>query len=116
MVFILKQNAQVCPNQVLTSVTYPMANFANRNSHDEVPLAVAGQVNYTVIVKSGYHYAADIKIITDDADEIDIMTVPFSKRLLVDVVCCVVFNLIILWSQVPIMFKTVMYPLTTPPY
>ena len=30
--------------------------------------------------------------------------------------CCVVFNLLILWPQVPIMFKTVMHPLTTPPY
>ena len=49
-------------------------------------------------------------------NEEDIMTVLFSKQPLVDVVWCVVFNLLILWPQVPIMFKTVMYPLTTPPY
>ena len=93
-------------------VTFPI-NTDNRNSHDEMPLAYAGQV---AIVKSGYHCAADIKIIAGDIEEVDIMTVPFSKQPLVDVVCCVVFNLLILWPQVPIMFKTVMYPLTTPPY
>ena len=81
-----------------------------------MPLAYAGEVNYTAIVKSGYHCACDIKIIADDIEEVDIMTVPFSMWPLVDVVYCVVFNLLILWLQVPIMFKTVLYPLTTPPY
>ena len=97
-------------------VTYPTANIANRNSHDEMSIQYAGEVNYTAIVKSGYHCASDFKIIADDINEVDIMTVFFSKLPLVDVVCCVVFNLLILWLQVPIMFKTVMYPLTTPPY
>ena len=95
-------------------VTYPI-NTDNRKSHDELSLQYAGQVNYTAIVKSGYHCACDIKIIADNI-EVDIRTVLFSKWLLVDVVCCVVFNLLILWPQVPIMSKTVMYPLTTPPY
>ena len=67
------------------TVTYPTANIADRNSHDEMSLQDAGEVNYTAIVKSGYHCACDIKIIVDDI-EIDIRTVLFSKRLLVDVV------------------------------
>ena len=68
------------------------------------------------MLESGCHCACDIKII--DNIEVDIRTVLFSKwhGHLVDVVCCVVFNLLILWPQVPIMSKTVMYPLTTPPY
>ena len=94
-------------------MTYPTTNIADRNSHNEMSLQYAGEVNYTAIVKSGYHCAADIKIVADDREEIDITTVLFSKWSLV---CCVVFNLLILWPQVPIMFKTVMYPLTTPPY
>ena len=98
------------------SVTYPTTDIDKRKSHDEMPLAYAGEVNYTAIVKSGYHCACDIKIIADDIEEVDIMTVPFSMWPLVDVVYCVVFNLLILWLQVPIMFKTVLYPLTTPPY
>ena len=60
-------------------VTHPMTNIADRNSHDEMPLTYVGQVNYTVIVKSGYHYVGDIKIIADDREEIDVMTVLFAS-------------------------------------
>ena len=73
------------------SVTYPRSNTADRSAHDELPLACAGEVNYTAIVKSGFLCAADIKIIFDGREEVDIMTVFFSKSL-VDVV----FNLVIL--------------------
>ena len=61
------------------SVTYPTIDTADRTPHTEVTLAAAGEVNYTAIVESGYHCACDIKIIADDREEIDIMTVPFSK-------------------------------------
>ena len=44
-----------------------------------MPVVYAGEVNYTAIVKSGYHYASDIKIIADDIEEVDIMRVLFSK-------------------------------------
>ena len=43
-----------------------------------MPVVYAGEVNYTAIVKSGYHYASDIKIIADNI-EVDIMRVLFSK-------------------------------------
>ena len=61
------------------SVTYPLSNIDNKETHDEMPLAYAGEVNYTVIVESGYHCAADIKIIGDNREEFDIKTVLFSK-------------------------------------
>ena len=61
------------------SVTYPITDIDKRKSHDEISLQYAGEVNYKAIVKSGYHYAADIKIIADGRDEVDILTVLFSK-------------------------------------
>ena len=61
------------------SVTYPTSNTDDRVTHDELPLAYAGEVNYTAIVESGFLCAADIKIIFDSREEIDIMTVFFSK-------------------------------------
>ena len=72
-------------------------------------------MEYKVIVEKGCHCASDIMIVANDR-EIEMKIVFFSKWPLVDVVCCVVFNLLILWPQVPIMFKIVIYPLTTPPY
>ena len=60
-------------------MTYPTSNIDNRVTHDEMPLAYAGEVDYTVIVKSGYFIACDIKIMADDITEIDIKTVLFSK-------------------------------------
>ena len=75
----------------------------------------SGVMNYTVYVEIGYQYQSDIMIVIEDR-VVDMKSANFSKWPLVDVVCCVVFNLLILWPQVPIMFKTVMYPLTTPPY
>ena len=50
-----------------------------------MPLAYAGEINYTVIVTSGFFGACDIKIMADDITEVDIKTVFFSKSL-VDVV------------------------------
>ena len=91
-------------------MTYSATDTANGTPQS---ITQPGVIQYTAIVKSGYHCTSDIKIIVNDVEEIDIMTVLFSKW---PVVCCVVFNLLILWPQVPIMFKTVMYPLTTPPY
>ena len=61
------------------AVTYPTSNTDNRVIHDELPLTYAGKVNYTVIVKSGYHLACDIKIMADDISLVDIQTVLFSK-------------------------------------
>ena len=61
------------------AVTYPTSNTDNRVTHDEVPLAYAGEVDYTVIVESGHHLACDIKIMADDITEVDIQTVLFSK-------------------------------------
>ena len=40
-------------------MTYPI-DTDNRTPHTEVLLEVAGEVNYTAIVKSGYHCACDI--------------------------------------------------------
>ena len=61
-------------------VTYPTSNTDNdRVTHDEIPLATAGEVDYTVIVKSGCHLVCDIKIMADDITEVDIKTVLFSK-------------------------------------
>ena len=97
------------------SETYPVTNSSDRTSHTEEAITQRGVMDYTVLVRKSCHCASDIMIIADDR-EVDIMTVLFSKWPLVDVVCCVVFNLLILWPQVPIMFKTVPYPLTTPPY
>ena len=85
------------------------------NSYPEMAITQPGVIQYTVYVRKGFYYASDIMIIDNDRG-VDMKTVLFSKWPLVDVVCCVVFNLLILWPQVPIMFKTVMYPLTTPPY
>ena len=96
-------------------MTYPVTNTSDRTLHTEVNITQPGVINYTVYVRNKCHCASDIMIIVDDK-EIEMKTVLFSKWPLVDVVCCVVFNLLILWLQVPIMFKTVMYPLTTPPY
>ena len=96
-------------------MTYPVTNSSDRTSHTEVAITQPGVIQYTVYVRKGCHCASDIKLITNDI-EVKMKTVLFSKWPLVDVVCCVVFNLLILWPQVPIMFKTVMYPLTTPPY
>ena len=48
------------------AVTYPTSNSENRVTHDEIPLTYAGEVNYTVIVESGYHLACDIAIMADD--------------------------------------------------
>ena len=95
-------------------MTYPVTNSSDRTSHTKVAITQPGVIQYTVYVEKSCHCASDIMIV--DNREVDIATVPFSKWPLVDVVCCVVFNLLILWPQVPIMFKTVMYPLTTPPY
>ena len=95
-------------------MTYPTANTSDRTSHPEVAITQPGVMNYTALVRKGCHCLSDIMIVAND--KIEMKTVPFSKWPLVDVVCCVVFNLLILWPQVPIMFKTVMYPLTTPPY
>ena len=67
------------------AVTYPASNTDNRVTHDEIRLATAGAVDYTVIVESGYYFACDIKILADDITEVDEKTVLFSK-LLVDVV------------------------------
>ena len=61
------------------SVTYPRLNTADRKAHDEVPLTSAGEVDYTVIVKSGFLCACDIMIIFDGREEVDILTVFFSK-------------------------------------
>ena len=97
------------------SVTYPVTNSSDRTPHTEVAITQPGVIQYTVYVRKGCHYVSDIMIIIGDR-VVDIKTTTFSKQPLVDVVCCVVFNLLILWPQVPIMFKTVMYPLTTPPY
>ena len=94
-------------------MTYPVTNSSDRTSHTEVAITQRGVMDYTVYVEKSCHCASDIMIF---GNEEDIMTVLFSKQPLVDVVCCVVFNLLILWPQVPIMFKTVMYPLTSPPY
>ena len=104
-----------CPGQGLMSVTYPIINSSDRTPQPVVNITQHGVMNYTVCVKKGFHCASDIMIVIDDR-EVDMKSANFSKWLLVDVVCCVVFNLLILWPQVPIMFKTVMYPLTTPPY
>ena len=95
------------------SETYPVTNSSDRTSHTEVAITQPGVMDYTVYVEKGCHCACDILIIDNEKD---MRTTSFSKWPLVDVVCCVVFNLLILWPQVPIMFKTVMYPLTTPPY
>ena len=93
-------------------MTYPTTNSSNKASHTEVSITQPGVFNYTVIVEKGCHCASDIMIVAGDR-VVEMKTVLFSKWPLV---CCVVFNLLILWPQVPIMFKTVMYPLTTPPY
>ena len=60
-------------------MTYPTSNIDNRVIHDEIPLAYAGAVKYTVIVESGYYLACDIKIMADDITVVDIKTVLFSK-------------------------------------
>ena len=60
-------------------VTYPLTNTADRSTHDELPLAYAGEVNYTAIVKSGFLCACDIMIIFDGSEVVDVMTVFFSK-------------------------------------
>ena len=92
-------------------MTYPITNSSDRTPHTEVAITQPGVLQYSVYVGKSCHCASDIMIVV-----VDRKTVLFSKWPLVDVVCCVVFNLLILWPQVPIMFKTVMYPLTTPPY
>ena len=66
-------------SQYLVSVTYPTSNTDNRDTHDKVPLAYAGEMNYTVIVDSGYYFACDIKIIANDIFEVDVQTILFSK-------------------------------------
>ena len=96
-------------------MTYPVTNSSDRNPHTEVAITQPGMIQYTVYVGRRCHCASDIMIV-DNEKEDDMRTISFSKWPLVDVVYCVVFNLLILWPQVPIMFKTVMYPLTTPPY
>ena len=97
--------------------TYPRTSHAMRTQHPEMAITQSGVMQYTIILEKSCHCASDI-IIVDNGKELedDMKTVNFSKWLLVDVVCCVLFNLLILWPQVPIMFKTVMYPLTTPPF
>ena len=95
-------------------MSYPKANSSDRTLHTEVAITEPGKMEYKVIVEKSCHCASDIMIVVNDR-EIEMKQVFFSK-LLVDVVCCVVFNLLILWPQVPMMFKVVMYPLTTPPY
>ena len=97
------------------SVTYPRTDSSDRTSHPEVAITQPGVIQYTLRVRKGCHCGADIMIVADDK-LVEMKSANFSKWPLVDVVCCVVFNLLILWPQVPIMFKTVMYPLTTPPY
>ena len=94
------------------SETYPVTDISNRTPQPKVAITQPGVMDYTVLVQKGFHCA----FIAADDGKVDMKSVNFSKWPLVDVVCCVVFNLLILWPQVPIMFKTVMYPLTTPPY
>ena len=96
-------------------MTYPVTDSSDRTSHTEVAITQPGVIQYTVYVKNGCHFKCDISIVNNEKED-DMKTVPFSKQPLVDVVCCVVFNLLILWLQVPIMFKTVPFPLTTPLY
>ena len=80
----------VCPDQVLTSVTYPTTDTSNRTLHQEVAIAQSGVMNYTAHVSKYCHCTADIMIAADDK-QVDTRTVLFSKSL-VDVV----FNLVIL--------------------
>ena len=102
----------VCPYQTLDFVTYPIINSSDIILYPEMAITQPGVIQYTVYVRKGFYYASDIMIIDNDRG-VDMKTVLFSKWPLVDVVCCVVFNLLILWPQV---HNVQDCPLTTPPY
>ena len=75
-------------------MTYPITNSSDRTSHTEVAITQPGVIQYTVYV-GRVVILHDIMIFADDNTEMK--SANFSKQSLVDVVCCVVFNLLILW-------------------
>ena len=86
------------------SETYPAINSSDRTPHTEVAITQPGVLQYTIYIQKSCHCTSDIMIVDNEKEE-DLRIISFSKRPLVG---CVVFNLLILWPQVPIMFKTVM--------
>ena len=73
-----QEGVLVCPDQELTSETYPIANSSDITPHIEVALTQAGVMDYTVYVEKGCHCLSDIMIVADDR-VVDLKTVLFSK-------------------------------------
>ena len=53
--------------------------MTDRNSHKQVAITETGVKEYTVYIVIGYLCLSDIMITDDNDQEIEIMTVPFSK-------------------------------------
>ena len=115
IIFIIKGSQMFCPDQELMAVTYPLKNTSDITMHKaEGTIAEPGEKSFTVIVKRGFEYACDVVIIAAKTIEIDRRSINFSAFMRYFVKLYTYYFCLLL--KVHSIFKTVMYPLTTPPY
>ena len=73
---------QTCPDQELTSETYPKMDTADRDSHEKIVITETGIKNYIALARLGYHCLGNIMILDENNIEIEMMTIPFSMLIL----------------------------------
>ena len=70
--------------------TYLLSNFSDKTTHSEFAITQPGVINYTVLIESSCHCAAEFVIVASNRD-VEMETVFFSKSL-VHVVWCILSN------------------------
>ena len=91
-------------------MTNSKVNPSDITMHSVGTIAEPGELSFTVIVKQGQECACDVLIVTKSNIEIDKRSTNFSKFIMFNV------NNDYFSIRIHLTFKTVMYPLTTPPY
>ena len=97
-----------CPDQRLTAQTYPQSNTSDITNHPELVIMSSGDIVYSITtgIERKQHYTATIRLISNEGI---IQELPLTFSELVLCYDTIIFNGI----KVHLMFKTVMYPVTS---